>query len=583
MDAAYPRPEFEALRLGARYSSGATVEVKDDEVVVRIPAMAPSRPRLAVDGEVSATVLFRADADGRSVILSCEIENKSPLPLRQVVFPELRGLLPVAGPDHTILKSCAFGSAPFRELVVPEADQWYAVNSSTVENKSGGMFHSMWARWLDLGGLNGGFSVFPRRWGWDPQTTLVAQLRQTGRRPRLLWVNPIDVAPGETWSSGEWVLTPHRNGWAKGIEPYRNWVRRHVHRQYDMPKDIRQGLGFRTAWMCQRPPIDPVDIAWRFEDLPTLAREARDHGLSELVMWTWCPPFDATIPESLPELGAGEELVAAAKACRELGVRLVPFVSVPQAGPKTAGRYGLKMTDNNGWTYHTDMIPRWNPVYATGLSCVPVGPANAPWQDEVAEACRRWADKGLASICWDQYASTRDEPTIQELTKRIRDCAREIDPESSFSGEELWNIELDCEWLDYTWNWGGYADRQAFINAFPAPRPNVNINRSVAQTKFAFMDNLFMNVWPSKPDNINGSERIENVPALSQALKQCWNLRQQSCPISRKAPSSVHASCRSGHRVFVCPPMSFQTASLPLCSTRGPRVRSRSSTILPRG
>ena len=35
------------------------------------------------------------------------------------------------------------------------------------------MFASMWARWLDLGGLNGGFSLFPRRWGWDPRTTTV--------------------------------------------------------------------------------------------------------------------------------------------------------------------------------------------------------------------------------------------------------------------------------------------------------------------------------------------------------------------------------------------------------------------------
>jgi len=67
---------------------------------------------------------------------------------------------------------------------------------------------------------------------------------------------------------------------------------------------------------------------------------------------------------------------------------------------------------------------------------------------------------------------------MQDLTARIRDYARKVDPESSFSGEELWNIEVDCEWLDFTWNWGGYRDCQAFVNAFPAPRPNVNLNRS---------------------------------------------------------------------------------------------------------
>jgi hypothetical protein len=119
---------------------------------------------------------------------------------------------------------------------------------------------------------------------------------------------------------------------------------------------------------------------------------------------------------------------------------------------------------------------------------------------------------------------------MQDLTRRIRDHARSKDPESSFSGEELWNVEIDSEWLDYTWNWGGYRDCQAFVNAFPAPRPNVNINRSVAEARFAFMDGLFLNVWPSRPDGINGSEMIRNVPALSRALEECAALRKRFLP-----------------------------------------------------
>ena len=40
----------------------------------------------------------------------------------------------------------------------------------------------------------------------------------------------------------------------------------------------------------------------------------------------------------------------------------------------------------------------------------------------------------------------------------------------------------------------------------------------------------FLNVWPSKPDNINGSERIANVPDLSATLKSCAALRKQFLP-----------------------------------------------------
>ncbi|MBM3493964.1 MAG: hypothetical protein FJX72_06550, partial [Armatimonadetes bacterium] len=530
VDLAYPRPDFEALRLNARSSRGALIEQRPDRVTVRIPALGPSRPGSAPDGPISPVVTLRADADGRSVVMTCEVTNGSSRPIPQAIFPDLRGLVDVAGPDQTILKTCGFGSAPFRELVVPEVDAWYAVNNSTVEHKSGGMFHSMWARWLDLGGLNGGFSLFPRRWGWDPHTNTYVQMRQATKRLRIMCVHPGAIAPGATWSSGEWVLTPHQSGWAKGIEPYRAWVRSHAKRRYEMPKHIREALGYRTVWMCQSQPGDPSDAVWRFADLPGLAREAAEHGLTEMVMWGWQPSFDAALPPPFAHLGTEQEMIEAAKACKAAGAGLTPFTSVLQASPKTAGRYGLKVTDNNGWTYHTEMIPRWNPPYATGLSCVQVGPHNQQWQDEVAASLQRWADMGLASVSWDQYWSAQGKPDMQDLTKRIRDYARKLDPESSFSGESLWNVEVDCEWLDFTWNWGGYGDRQAFVNAFPAPRPNANINRSEAEARFAFMDNLMLNVWPSKPDNINGSERIANVPGLSKTLKTCAALRKRFLP-----------------------------------------------------
>lgn len=530
VDVAYPLEQFEPLRLAARHAHGAVIEVNADQCVIRLDRLGPSRDVFDLEGQVAATVTWRADPDGRSIILSCEIENRSPRSVRQVLFPDLRGLIPVAGVDQTILKSCGFGVAPFRELLVSANDRWYAVNNSMIEYTSGGMFAPMWTRWLDLGGLNGGFSLFPRRWGWDPRTTTVLQLRQATGKLRLLCVHPVEIQPGEKWASGEWVLTPHASGWAKGIEPYRAWVQSKAQRRYEMPQHIRDGLGYRTVWMCQNQPADPQDAVWTFADLPGLAQEAKDHGLTEMVIWGLQPAFDASLPAPYPHLGTQDQFLDAVRACQDIGVNVAPFISVVQASPKTAGRYGLTVPDNNGWTYHTELIPRWNPPYATGLSCVQVGPANPQWQDEVADACRRWADLGVTSISWDQYFTTEQTPSMQDLTRRIRDEARQRNPQSTFSAEELWNLEIDCEWLDYTWNWRTYSDSQAFINAFPAPRPNVNINRSVSEARYAFMDNLFLNVWPTKPDQINGSERIANVPDLSATLQTCARLRRQFLP-----------------------------------------------------
>ena len=115
------------------------------------------------------------------------------------------------------------------------------------------------------------------------------------------------------------------------------------------------------------------------------------------------------------------------------------------------------------------------------------------------------------------------------LTEKIREHARKKDPDSTFSGEELWNLEVDAEYLDYTWNWGGYGDCQAYTSTFPSPRRSCIVSSSPATVKRAFLDNLYLNV-PRKADSVNGSDWIVNHAELSQALRQCAKLRNQFLP-----------------------------------------------------
>ncbi len=527
VDLAYPVPQFEPLRLATRFSDHAEITRSEDGLTVSWDRLGASR-KLDLAGKVSATATLRAAPDGSSIVMSCTIRNESGLPVRQVIFPDFCGLLPVAGEDHTYFKTGGFGHAPFRELQVSESDQFYAQSSAYREYTSGGMFSPMFMRWMNLGGLNGGFSLFPKRWGWEPQTKVLLHRSETTGRLRLMCVHPIDILPGETWDSGEWVLTPHRHGWAKGIEPYREWVRQNLKGQHPVPRHVRQGLGFRTVWMCQNQPGDPgADAIWRFEDLPELAREAKAHGLTEMVLWAAYPGFELPLPPPFPHLGTEAQLVEAVAKCREIGVNVAPFLSILQANRVTGPRYDLTVPETGGWTYHTELLPMFDPPYAGNYACAQVDTANPAWQADALAACRHLIDIGIPSISWDQFLSVPTEPNIPTLVAQVRTLARDRDPESTFSGEELFNIEVDCEYLDYTWNWGGYLDCQAFTSAFPCPRRNLNINRSVWEVKRGFLDNLYLNVWPTKPGGVNGSDRIENHPELSRALKQCAKLRAQ--------------------------------------------------------
>jgi len=58
----------------------------------------------------------------------------------------------------------------------------------------------------------------------------------------------------------------------------------------------------------------------------------------------------------------------------------------------------------------------------------------------------------------------------------------------------------------------------------------VNVDSSPKAVKYCFVDNLFVNIMPSKPEGINGSAWIRNFPELSKALRQCAGLRKQFMP-----------------------------------------------------
>jgi len=530
LELAYPLEQFEPLRLAPRFSHDAQVSVTEGLVTIHWPHLGASRP-LKFEGEVAATVRLQAMSDGRSIAMTCEVENKSPKPVPQIIFPDFRGLIATAGHAGTELRTCSFVMRPWERLRTGDAAEFYADDKSYVAYTPGGACWSeMIGRWLDVGGLNGGLSLFPKRWGWEEQAHLALRLGEADDKLRMMFTHVPGAPAGGKWTSPEFVLTPHRNGWAKGIEPYRAWVRAHVKREFPVPKHIREGLGFRTLWMCQNQPHDPTDAIWKFRDLPDAAMESKLHGLDEMVVWFWSRMFTVPFDSPYAHLGTKEELVRAAAECRANGVRLVPFISVLQLTKDIAPQFGLQVTGTAGWTYHPELVPRFNPGYAAGFACVQVDPGNSQWQDGVAETCARLAKLGLPSVCWDQYWPTPTPVNISGLTRRIRAEAIQHDSEASFSGEDVTNTEISCNDLDYTWNWRGYTESQAFTNAFPSPRTNININTSVENVKLGAMENLYLNVMPRKPDSINGSDTIGNHPELSAALKTCALLRRQFLP-----------------------------------------------------
>lgn len=533
LDVAYPVKSFGPMRLNSR-SSRAQISADAQGATITWDPLGPSRKGFALpEGKVVARVILRAAPDNRSAILECRIENRSSMPVPQVMFPDLHGLQPLDGLEGTELRFARGVERPFAEPVKPPHDAPFYVDRGWKLHAPAGYYGLNALRWLDFGSLRGGLSVFQKKWA-DAREPAVRTSRSEAdpHSLRLLWEHKAEIAPGASWTSGEFWLTPHPGGWAKGIEVFRRWVRE-VNPPRELPGHIRESIGYMSIWLIQELESDPSRAAFRYADLPRVAEDARAHGIFEIVPWGWCRYFRLPIPLRL-DLGSEQDLIAAIRAAKALGVTIAPFTSVHNMMPESAARYGVKAGSGN-WTYHPELIPNFRPFYNNALSGGWVDAGNKAWQQDVLAELTRWVERGMTSISWDQFSNRTDaggHSGMVALIQKVRELARRKDPQSSFSGESIrpGSMEEDGAVLDYTWNWTNYTDAGPILNVLSAPRLNCNVEDSPLVVKQAFAEGLFLNVMPRKADQPNGTALISESPALSASLKEVAHLHRQFLP-----------------------------------------------------
>ncbi|MFN0172887.1 MAG: hypothetical protein ACKV22_41440 [Bryobacteraceae bacterium] len=376
---------------------------------------------------------------------------------------------------------------------------------------------------------------------------------------RLAIWQPGKIAPGETWESPESWLTPHEGGWAKGIEAYRQFVRE-VNPPREIPKHIREGLGYLSIWMSDQHETVPERAAIRFKDLPAIARDARDHGLDEMSVWRWC--FHLRMPIPLREvLGSMTEWIQGVRKSEEIGVNIAAAVGIHLLHHRELPRYGITYTSRNAWNFHRDLIPNFNPSYLKGLPFDHAGqtvpPSNPLWQKDAVASVSEWIDRGVTSFTWDVFGgggpdgalSSRyeDNLALVDVVKQFRARARKANRESSLAAEtnSIAGLEWDGEVLDYTWNWLSnqtkeghlttteyveYVEAAPIHNVLRAPRVNCNVERSPLALKKCLADGTYINFLLRKPDGENGSAILSEKPELSPLVKQAAARRKQFLP-----------------------------------------------------
>ena len=225
VDLAYPVPDFEPLRLASRFSRHAEITTTDQRLTVHWRKLGASRVAHEPAGRVAATVTFEAAPDGRSIMIACQIDNRSEGVVRQILFPDFLGLLPLAGEAETEFRGDEIFMHPFVRLAQPTSDYFYAVNRVLASFPPRGKEKPTAPRWFGYGSPRGGLVLFPRRRTWHDLPMVMLHLWERNRKLRIMVGHDVKIGKGETWQSDSYSLTPFTGEWAKGTEPYRAWVR----------------------------------------------------------------------------------------------------------------------------------------------------------------------------------------------------------------------------------------------------------------------------------------------------------------------------------------------------------------------
>jgi hypothetical protein len=519
----YPVKGFIPLMLESRLSQAHVLRA-DDRLSITWERLIGNRSNIELPpGRVRATVTLRAAPDARSVILRARVENHSQGDITELLFPDLSGLRPIDEPELMELRMALGAINPLAGPVFPEGRTPAYYEAWWDEYQSGGGYNRNALRWMDYGSLKGGFGLFEKAWLLAPRANILMHRDEADPDElRIVLQHSVKVRPGEVWESQEHWLTPHVGGWANGIQPFRDYVRAvNPPRTVPVPKRVREGVGFQTIWMMQNLECDPRYATFRFSDFGRIARDAKAHGISEIVVWGWCNYM--TFPITLKEgIGSVDDMIAGIRDAREAGVNISLFVSLKEISDQYAKKYGLKPDSSRPWSYHPEMIPVMLPDDA-GSGLIEVPSYNVPWQKDVFAALTGFISKGVTSFGWDVY-NDNGGTALVDLIHRIREkIPREAD--GSFCGEVIESFEKATQVLDYTWLWDDFADAGPYTATLGYPRINANIQSSARVTKMAFADNLYINAFPKWPNQPNGTKLIGEEPELSAALREVALLR----------------------------------------------------------
>jgi len=246
----------------------------------------------------------------------------------------------------------------------------------------------------------------------------VMRLYQFGGVFQFSFGKMLFLRQGQTWTSGDYAVSPHGGDWHTGADKYRQWAAT-WYRLQPRPEWVDKMKGMFLVIMRQQ----YGDVMWTYRDLPFLYEEARKAGLDTLGLFGWTAfGHDNQYPNYIPDpaMGGEEALREGLAAVAKAGGRTILYINghMMDANSQFAREHGGDIAAKTIWgnPYYEQYNKSAESSFLRSFShklFVPVCPGEPTWQEEMVAVGKRLLSYGSTGVIYDQVGGLSPYPCIQ--------------------------------------------------------------------------------------------------------------------------------------------------------------------------
>ncbi len=375
------------------------------------------------DETLDIRVVFTLRLEDDEIRWTARVENRAPVTIADFFFPQIGGIssLGDAGAADDLIWPNAAGVRirNLKSTLRPRIDGLSNIDEpvNAVADQHLDLTHPGFGSmsWFEF--TNGRRGIYFGSYDGRFLTGLmrVSRLFTAGGHLQFTFAKFLFLRQGETWQSGDFVVSPHGGTWHTGARKYRKWADTWF-RPQPRPDWVNRMKGMFLVIMRQQ----YGDRMWKYSDIPYLYQEARKNGINMLALFGWTEGgHDNQYPvyKPDPEMGGEQALRQGLAEVRQAGGNVILYIQGHLMDPTTDfyKEQGERLAARTIWG--SPYYEQYNKSHQSGFLrhfsrklFAPVCPGDPAWENLMVAGGRQLLDYGPSGLIYDQIGGIAAYP-----------------------------------------------------------------------------------------------------------------------------------------------------------------------------